>query len=97
MEQLCAISKAQGHIGEVVEICGVVIAQDSYPSYTPRGVVYSHVHLIEDLQGNLYRYKGSSFYPKHSRIHFRAIVKGYQRGDKLYSTITVIRAPKNVH
>lgn len=97
MSQLGCISKPQGHIGEILEIQGVVVSQDSYPSYTPRGIVYSHVHIIEDSEGNLYRYKGSSFFPKHSKIHVKATVKGYQRGDQLYSTITVLRAPKIVH
>jgi hypothetical protein len=90
-------SKAQGQIGEKITIDGVVYAQDSIPIYTAQGTVYSHVHLLKDDQGNIYKYKGSTHLPKGSRVRITATVKTYYRDEQNpRSMITVLRAPKLV-
>lgn len=90
------VSKAQGKIGEKIEFHGTVIAQDSFPIHTPKGITYSHLHILEDDSGNIYKYKGSSLFHKGSRVHFVATIKGYAKGESFRSVVTVLRAPKLV-
>ena len=90
--RLC--SKAQGSMGERLVVEGVVILQDDYPIDTPAGRKYSHIAVIADKLGNLYHYKGSKFFPKHSAVAFTATVKGYKRGEPWGSIMTVLAAPK---
>ena len=90
------ISSGQGQIGQKIIIAGIIIAQSSRAIDTLIGRTYSHFHVIKDIHGNLYHYRGSSFFPKSSKITVVATVKGYCRGDVPKSVITVIRAPKVV-
>jgi hypothetical protein len=91
-----ALSQGQGQLGSKVEFDGHVISQHSIPIETPRGVVYSHIHLLEDDSGNLYKYKGSSYFPKGHHVRFIATVHAYARGDNPRDIITVLRAPKPI-
>jgi hypothetical protein len=88
------ISSAQGQIGQKIIISGVVIAQSSRAVDTLIGRTYSHFHVIKDIHGNVYHYRGSSFYPKSSKISVVATVKAFCRGDTPKSVVTVIKAPK---
>jgi hypothetical protein len=90
------LSRAQGQIGSKIELCGIVTGQHSVPVSTPHGTVYSNIHILEDAQGNLYKYKGSSLFPKGHKVHLIATVKGYFNSDDRNNIVTIIKAPKLV-
>ena len=90
------ISSAQGQIGQKIILNGVVLTQSSRAIDTLIGRTYSHFHVIKDAHGNLYHYKGSSFFPKGNKVHVLATVKGYCKGDIPRSVITIIKAPKSL-
>ena len=88
------VSAAQGAIGQKIILSAYVLYQASRPVDTLIGRTYSHFHVLKDQHGNLYHYKGSSFFPKGSKIAIVATVKAYCRGEIPRSVITVIKAPK---
>ena len=83
-------------IGQKHDIVGLVLYQSSTPIDTNAGRVYSHFHVIQDEMGKLYHYKGSSFYPLHSKVAIRATIKGYCRDKTSMRMITIIKAPKSL-
>ncbi len=90
------ISVPLGVIGDKIEVDGVVLYQSSRSIPTLAGNAYSHWHILRDVHGNLIEYRGSSFYPRHSRVKFTATIKALRRGSLAGSIITIVKAPKTV-
>lgn len=94
IESTASVSRRPS-VGDKVIVEGTVLYQVSAPVSTLAGTAYSHFHIIQDSDGHLYQYKGSSFFPLNNHVKFSATIKGYARG-KNFALITIVKAPKAI-